>query len=164
MDRKKSIQQAIEKYISKNTPKVGPKRKNDKPEKEVERLVLEWMRGIGWSIEVIESKSTYSKAAGRWIGQSVKQGFSDIVGTTSSGVAVYVELKAPGKRHTLRANQRTFLLEKIDSRAFVCVTDSVKFISDVYATWAGLDIESRVRFLREMMPVERKRKNDDSFF
>ena len=127
-DFKDRVKSAIEKYMIKNSPSSlidKPKKKKEKPEKEVERKVLEWCRAQGWSINVVESKSVWNEKAGRYISQSVIPGHSDLSGNTDLGQAVFIELKAPGRLGTIRPLQREFLLGKIGTGCFAVCVDSV---------------------------------------
>lgn len=115
-----------------------PTRHNKKPEKEVERDCLAWMRSLGWSVEVYESKATYNPRSGRYISQSMKQGTLDTMGVTNFGIAVAVEYKAPGKLSTLRDAQREFLIKRINQYAFACVVDSVSLLQEHHKQWEFL--------------------------
>jgi hypothetical protein len=133
MDYKERVRAAIEKFTMKQDKKdKGPTRKNSKPEKELEKEVLALLRSWGWSVAVVESKSTYDPRAGRYISQSIKQGFSDLVGNTDQGLSIYIELKAPRRRSTLRLKQREFLVEKINSGCFAVCIDSTRMLEDVW--------------------------------
>jgi hypothetical protein len=134
MDFKERVRKSVEKYLDKQGPSNKPSRKNGKPEKEVEAEVLEWCRGFGWDLNVIESKSVWSEKAGRYIAQSVSPGFSDLAGNTDVGLSVYIELKAPGKLSTIRPDQREFLLRKINSGCFAVCVDSTSRLETI---WAG---------------------------
>jgi hypothetical protein len=69
-------------------------------------------------------------------------GFADCVGVTPYfGVAAYIELKAPGRRSTLKPHQRDFLLGKISMGAFAVCIDSVELLSETYNEWLALRTE-----------------------
>lgn len=132
--RKKSIMDAMTKYYERNNPNKE-KRHNTKPEKEVEKEVVLWMKMMGWKYTVIESKAVYSQAMGRYMHSQAKKGHADITGITDCAVGFAVELKAPGKRSTLREDQRIFLVDYISRGGFACVTDSVSHLENLYKKW-----------------------------
>lgn len=109
-----------------------PVRHHGSPERDVQDEVIKWLRSNGFSINVVESKATFDLKSNRYIGQSVKQGFVDLVGNYKTGLSVFIELKAPGRRYTLRDNQRKFLLEKINSGCFAVCVDSVMLLKNQF--------------------------------
>ena len=166
--RKLRIQKAIEDYTNKNRPKVGPVRHNGAPEKELEVEVLKWLRANGFHVSVVESKATYNPKAGKYISQSVKDGFVDLVGNHNSGIAVFIELKAPGCRSKLRENQRDFLLQKIETGCFAICTDSVELLSSQFEHFQLLRSRQQFShakdFLRTALPVKREKVDDEPLF
>jgi len=161
-DFKGRVKNAINKYIEKQTPTNKVKRKNEKPEKQVEREVLKWCRDNGWDINVVESKSTWSESAGRYIAQSVSSGFSDLAGNTDLGLSVFIELKAPGKLSTLRPQQREFLLRKIGTGCFAVCVDSV---SRLELAWSGFcKAYDKKEYLVSVLPKVRELEGRDLNF
>jgi len=146
-DYKDRIKVAIGKYLDKNTPKE--KRHNAKPEKEVEEEVLEWCRSCGWDVNVIEAKSTWNERAGRYISQSVTPGYPDISGNTDVGLSIYIELKAPGKRSTLRPEQYSFLLRKINTGCFAVCVDSASYLETIWKAYNNC--YNRREFLKSIL-------------
>ncbi len=110
----------------------APRRKNEKPEFEVKKAVMGWLRANGFSCHVIESKAVFSVAAGRYMGGQTDAGVSDIFGVAPGGLAVFIELKAPGKRATLRPGQRAFLTDKIRFGSFAVCVDSVDCLREIW--------------------------------
>jgi len=155
---RQSTLDALNKFSEKAARELAPKKKRmpyAKPEKEVEKACLKWMRDRGFSVDVFEAKATYNPRAGAWLQQSMKAGVVDIMGSTNLGIMLAVELKAPAKLKTLRENQRLFLIEKIAANAFACVTDSVARLADIYNTWLGyryVDQEKARAYLMSMLP------------
>ena len=161
MDLKSRVQKSVEKFLEKQDKPLSPRRKNGKPEKEIEKEVLAWCRNRGWDVNVIEAKSTYSESAGRYIAQSVAPGFSDIAGNTQVGLAVYIELKAPGKLSTIRQQQREFLLRKIGQGCFAVCVDSV---SRIETLWNGFcKAYNKKEYLVEVLPKYRTTDKDLDF-
>ena len=139
-----SVKKALEKYSRKA---MGVKReKKDKPkkvsgrapEKQVEQEILQWCKKRGFDVSVVESKAVYSRSAGRYLRGQTEAGFSDLVGVDANGRAVFIELKAVGKRKTLKPHQYDFLLRKIRLGAFACCTDSVHHINELYSIFNNL--------------------------
>jgi hypothetical protein len=146
---------ALNKFSSKDAKKHGPKKKrtkNKSPEKDVEREVMAWLIAHSFSCNVVESKAVFSTAANRYVRGQAVQGFSDIVGCDNAGRAVFIELKAAGRRNTLRPAQFVFLEEKIKHGAFAVCTDSVDFLSMAYDHWIKVSDENKKTFLLSLLP------------
>jgi hypothetical protein len=158
-DRKSGAANALNKFLEKDwreQQKLSgtlPKRKHKKPEKEVEKACVDWMRKQGWVVEIYESKATLSN--GVWRQQSMKAGTADCMGVMPDGTAVIVEFKAPGKLKTFWAErnqrQQEFLIERINLFAFACVTDSVKRLIDIYDCWRKLNDTQGRNYLMEKL-------------
>jgi len=157
-DYKKRVEEAMLKFHKKDLKEIeklsGKKKRNKKPEKEVESSCLEWMRAQGWVVQVIESKATLSN--GVWRNQAVKAGNADCQGVMPDGVAIYVEFKAPGKLKTFwnerNQRQQDFITERINMFAFSCVVDSVELLSDIYRAWKALPQEKKRAYLLSRLP------------
>jgi len=166
---KESSKDALIKRLDKNINKKStkPKRKNNKPEKEVEKLVMEWLYANNFSCHVVESKAVYSASAGRYLRGQTVAGFSDVVGCDPNGIAVWIELKAPGRLSTVSDIQLGFLSTKIKMNCFACVVDSPELLQHLYSEFRSF----RVRNLKEKaqerlidsLPKKRKKraKQDD---
>ena len=136
---KRRVQNSILKAADKTLKLLkGPSRRNAHPEKDVEKACVQLMRSWNWVVQIIESKACYNPSVGRWIGQSAKQGTSDCLGVTSTGVAVAIEFKADGKLSTLRENQREFLIERINQYSFAVVVDSPGLLEEYRNRWEFL--------------------------
>lgn len=165
-----SAKKALESYYARQLAQLervqSPRLKNAKPEEEVKRVVMAWLKEHGFSCHVVEAKAVYSKRAGRYVSSQTTPGFSDIVGACPNGLAAFIELKAPGKRSTLREGQRAFLVEKIDKGAFAVCVDSVECLATVWEAF-----EHRVRMepqlaralLLRHLPQERSAAEDEIF-
>ena len=169
-ERKARGRAAIERYYKRQESKAQRKSvHNDKPEKEVEKACLKWMREQGWTVAIYESKSTYDPNRGRYISQSMKAGNADCMGHLPGGIGVIVEFKAPTKLSTFAAEknhrQQEFVKQKIDAGCFACVTDSVERLRDIFALWSykrsQRGIEDSQRYLHEMLPKRKRTKKDD---
>lgn len=160
-----AIAQNYERQLKKER---GPQRKNDKPEKEVERQCMDQMRDWGWSMQVFEAKATYDPKAQRYISQSMKQGTLDSGGSTNEGVAAWVEFKAPGKLATLRPNQRLFLIQKIGVNNFACVVDSKERLIEIHSKWDFLrehgNYDAARDYLMSMIPKEKAQRDTGPLF
>ena len=161
-----SVRNALFKYSQKQMAfgKNTRSKKNQKPEREVEKAVMKWLGKNGFSVSVVESKSTYSTAAGRYTSGNACPGFSDIVGCDTDGYAVFIELKAVGKRSTMSEVQRVFLSEKIKHNAFAMVCDSVCNLDNCYDKWRCIGVSDRRKFLFNMLPKARKKARGDDLF
>jgi hypothetical protein len=169
-ERKARGKAAIERYYKRQEPKTQRQRvHNKKPEKEVEKACLAWMREKGWTVAIYESKATYSEAAGRYVSQSMKAGNADCMGHLPGGIGVVVEFKAPAKLSTFAAEknyrQQEFIKAKIDAGCFACVTDSVERLAEIFAVWSqkrsSHGIDEAARYLHEQLPKRKRTKRDD---
>ena len=131
------VRGALEKHHAKQI-KTRRTKPNGKPEKAVEKSCLDWLRGNGFSVNVVESKAVFNAQAGRYIRGQADQGFADCVGCFNNGLAVFIEFKAPGRLATLRPAQKAFLREKIDCGAFAVVADSVDRLKEAWATFTDI--------------------------
>ena len=122
-------------------------------EKYVEAQVLAWAFQNGWSLDVLDSKAVKS-ASGRYVRNSgVKVGTPDLVGCTDLGLAVYLELKKPGKASVCRLEQRQFLERKIDHNCFCLVVDNLETLQKVYLHFVSLtDLKERRAYLKALLP------------
>jgi hypothetical protein len=110
-------------------------KKSLSPEKNVEAQIVPWLKMKGFFCHVVESKATYSKNRGCYFRGNAPVGFPDIVGIGPYGEPVFIELKAPGKTKTLRAEQREFLLEVIHRGGFGICVDSCELLAEAYKEW-----------------------------
>lgn len=152
-ERDERIKGAIGKYLKRQDPREH--RRNNSPEADLIKEALMWLRDMGWNLDVVESKATFSQELQKWIQQTVRAGFSDTVGSDPFGHAAYIEWKAPGKRSTLRQNQYEFLKEKIERKCFAIVADSKRYVVDVYRQWKNHrpGTEASINFLLDQLPV-----------
>jgi hypothetical protein len=153
-DLKARVQKAIGGWHDRQKPKQ-PTRKNQKPEKELEKTVMAWLKLHGFHCTVVEAKSTFNPVARRYISQSVKAGTVDVIGNDSEGRAVFIELKAPGRRSTLSEKQRDFLELKISQMCFAVCIDSVEMLAETYSHWLSLPPLERQKFLLAQLPSKK---------
>lgn len=98
---------------------------NVEREKAIVQELLAMCQEIGIDADVIDSKAVFSQNLGRYTqSKAAPVGFPDIVGNSSDGRAVFIEAKAKGKLHTLRPEQKKFLLRKLDAGCFAVCVDS----------------------------------------
>jgi hypothetical protein len=153
MSYKDSIKSAIHRYLEKQDKlSAGPTRKNAKPEKETEKQVLAWCKSQGWSVSIVESKAVFSPRAGRFVHGQAKAGFADIVGLTDQGVFVAIELKAKGRRSTLREAQRRYLVDVIGKHGFAVCVDSQENLSKTYLRW--IEHPDKQLYLLSCLPLK----------
>lgn len=171
---KPAAQRATENYIKRQERVAeGPKRKNDKPEKVVEKDCLAWMRAQGWQVQVYEAKATFDPRRGIYRNQSMKAGNPDCMGVDSLGNAVAVEFKAPKKRSSFnserRAKQKEFILKRIEINTFACVVDSSAMLVQLYMQWLELknnmqNKEAKELLLEALPKVKKNKKFTDLNF
>lgn len=177
-EHKKRVTDALNKYYAKQDKEIrklngldGPRRKNEKPEKEVEKACLQYMREQNWLVEIYEAKSTYDPAKGIYRQQAMKAGTCDCMGTLPDGIGVAIEFKAPGRLSSFNAEkrfkQRKFIVDKINSNSFACVTDSVDRLKIIYEKWRELrenntDFGVARNYLLSMLPQQKEKTGLDS--
>lgn len=161
-DYKAGVIKAMENNHAKQLKKEqGPQRKNEAPEKEVEKQVLEYLRDQGWFLNVVESKATFNPKLQRYISGQAKSGFPDVIGCTPMGKVVALELKAQGRRSTLRDEQREFLLEVISRGGFAAVVDSVDRLKYVIQKYKDNQVPTT---LLDLLPAVRQSAQSDLIF
>jgi len=142
------------------------KKKNESPEKAVEKECLLWMRKQGWDVEIYESKAKWNATAGRYLADHLKVGTSDCQGVTSyMGIACFVEFKAPGKCSTFNRKgnepQQNYLKRKIELGAFGVVVDSADMLERLWKQYlkarVDLGMIQASHFLMEQLPKRRQR-------
>ncbi len=115
---KKRVEAVMLKHHKKLLPNPNRKLHNSDPERQFVILLLNHLKNLfGFIFDVIES-STFNRQLGQHTEKVTRAGFSDLVGNDHEGRAMYIECKAPGKRNTLRPDQRIFLTEKINHGCF----------------------------------------------
>lgn len=137
-----SAKDALDRYYSKLAKQTKRKTKNRKPEKEVERFCLEWMRQNHWDVQIYEAKATYNPRQGRYMQQSMKAGTVDCQGVLPDGTFVAVEFKAPGRLSTFAApkniRQKQYLTQKIEHYAFGACVDSCARLQAIFALYSKI--------------------------
>ena len=160
-EKRTKIINAVNKYAkryAKDTQKMqGNGKKNAKPEKDVEKACLVWMRARDWEVEIYESKATFSN--GHWHNQAMRAGNADCQGIMPDGTSVAVEFKAPGRLSNFlidkRILQRDFILRRIRLNGFACVVDSVERLEIIFKQWLLFREKSKElaqRYLLDMLP------------
>lgn len=115
------------------------------PEKQVEKEIVEWLKQNAFSIDVFDSKATWSPGAKTFRkNRSLVEGCSDLLGVSPEGYFVAIELKAPKKETVCRIEQRKFLERKILSNGFGIVVSSVHVLSESWSAWIALRKENKL--------------------
>lgn len=156
-----SAKEALERYFARVAEKEArsakPKRKNQQPEESLKKEVLVWLRTNGFSVHSVESKAVFSQRLGRHMNSQTVLGFSDIAGVCPNGVGCFIELKAPGRRSTLRPAQRVFLTDKITLGTFALVIDSIEDLESTWKTFLTLmELRQKTDFLLHHLPKEKE--------
>jgi len=147
------------KDLKKNRPRSSTGKRNQQPEKEVVKDIMNWLGKNRFYCNVIEAKAVYSVSAGRYLSGQVSAGYSDISGNDCEGLACYIEAKAPGKRATLRSDQREFLESKVQSNCFAVCVDGVHGLADSYGKFKNLtNLKDRRKFLTNLLPKPRSKR------
>ena len=135
-------------------------KKNDKPEKVLEKSVLSWALLNGLNLHVIESKAVYSASAGRYLRGQAEAGLPDLIGNIQ-GLSAWIELKAKGRRGTLKEHQRLFLIRKIEQGCFACCIDSVDQLAELFESYFNTHVSDRVQLLLDHLPKKRRLDSND---
>jgi hypothetical protein len=167
-EHKQRVKLALENFMRKNDPaQKTPRPKNKKPESE---LTVEFLKHFkqhpNFSIHRYESKAVWSPDDGRYISTQVVPGHPDLAGCDSTGRAIYLELKAPGRRATVRDNQHQFLRHKIKLNCFCLVADSIEFFSTAYLQWSNLlktggEVDAQ-EFLLKLLPTPKLKSDPEN--
>lgn len=165
-----SAKRALEKYSQRQLDLQErlsrPRRKNKKPELAVQKEIMAWLKANGFLVNVIEAKAVFCPQAGKFLKGQTDAGVSDIVGCSSDGIATAIEVKAPGRRATLKPHQREFLEKRIMAGAFAACVDSVDCLKQVWAEFSQLQkaepLLARKALLRHL-PAQQD-FGDESFF
>lgn len=144
----------IERHSAKEHAKAvkenKPKRKNNKPEEDVKSDHVRWYKDNGFFVNVYESKA--KNIRGRWQSSGLDYGTPDMLGVCNNGYFHSVELKAPGRRSTVRENQHKFLTKAINCGGFAIVSDSLDYTKRVYSAWLLLSAKDRIKLLKSELP------------
>ncbi len=157
-----SAKDALLKFYKRDADKLSGKsqrkrRKNASPEKDLEKEILRWSTSKGIDLHVIEAKAVYSVSAGRYLRGQAEAGLPDLVGNCE-GLSVWIELKAPGRRSTLKVHQRDFLVRKISQGCFAVCVDSVESLAKVLASFLSTPASDRVQLLLDHLPKQRPQR------
>lgn len=161
MSYKDGVRKAMEAYLEKQNAPAKPRRSNEKPEAEFMLLLKKHLDSLGWSVDIVESKGVYNEEAGRYMHGKTRPGYPDISGNLPNGIACYVEVKAPGRRSTVRPDQHQFLIEKIDTNCFAIVCDSIEYLERVYGEWIKSDAKKAL-LLKELPQLAKHWTDQDN--
>jgi len=129
-----------------------------KPENQVYQAVVIWSRINNFWLHRIESKATYSSRLKMYTYNTpAPKGFPDVCGLGPNGEPVFIELKAKGKRSTLRIEQYQFLKTAIERQAFAVCIDDIDDLATQYQTYTSLLKDSgykeAAKYLLSRLPV-----------
>jgi hypothetical protein len=130
MSAKSALYKYLDKHARENQDKK-PRRKNKTPEADLQKEIIINARKDGFEFYITDSSAKWNEEAQAYISDKFAEGMSDLTGDRD-GIACYVEVKAPGKRSTLKEHQREFLIEKINRGCFAMCADSYE---DIVITW-----------------------------
>lgn len=152
-----SAEDALKKYYARQMGSEKRRRKgrkNGKPEKELERSVLQWASSQGIFLHVVEAKAVFSEKAQRYLRGQAEAGLPDLIGNHGS-LSVWIELKAKGRRSTLKEHQREFLVAKIEQGCFACCVDSVEMLESLLVSFLSTGTSDRQLLLLNALPAKR---------
>ena len=137
-EKSKAVEGILDSFFSSNNPDFSQKfkKKNKSPERLVQDAIIKHLKNLGFFVFEIESKAikTPKKGGGFFFRSAgAKKGTPDILGVSPSGQFVAIEVKAKGKRSTLRDEQRVFLNRVIDNNGFAMVCDSIEYFTEVFS-------------------------------
>lgn len=122
------------------------------PEKRVEGEIKSWLFLNGFHVDVYDSKGSFSQAAGRFVrNRSMKTGTPDLLGLSSQGYFVALELKANGKEKVCRIEQRHFLENIIQKNGFGLVVSSVSYLSEIWSQWISFRESGKLENARNLL-------------
>lgn len=152
------IKKAVHKFIQRETDRYN-KKKNKKPEEAVVKEMLDYYEQNGFYVRRFEAKAKkIATQSGKaiWTSTGLDYGTPDLLGCCPSGFIHANEVKARGRRSTLREDQREFLENIIHRGGFGICADSVDYLDDTYHRWIILnDVEQRINFLLSELPKKR---------
>jgi hypothetical protein len=163
---KSGVKSAIENYYKRelSAQNTAP-RKNNKPEEPVVIDCLKWLKQNGFHVQRVESKAVKNHLTGNWSNPQIQPGTPDIIGNSPEGIGVFVEVKAPGKRSSVRVSQYKYLSEKLKINCFVAVVDSAKYLETMYKHWCHLRLgclDSAKQYLERALPIPPELREDTS--
>lgn len=175
-DLKKIQNSSLGKYLKKQGKKTkSTGRKSAKPEQKAVHEICLWLKTHGFSYDIVEA-SKFDRHLGRMVVDTkITPGHSDIVATDKYGFSCHIEVKAKGKRSTLKEHQKEFLKHKILNNGFAVCADSSEYLDRAYREWLriksthiakglhGLQSGECQRFLLAQLPEKRQSKSKQGF-
>jgi len=151
MDYKKRVQAAMDKF-SKKQLKTKRKKKNENREGPVVLEIKNTLAKVGFDLNGVEAKAVWNPREGRYMSTQAAPGFPDLCGSGPDGESVWIEVKAKGKRHTIRHAQFEFLLNKIKRNCFAICSDNAEYAIAAFNKWKALNNLDRQNFLISELP------------
>ena len=144
-----------------------PARRNEQPEKLVEKECVQWLEKNNFDGQVYESKAVLK--GGEWRKSGMSYGHSDWMGASPYGELCAIEFKALGKRSTFwksgNERQQDFILNKIESNCFAVVVDNSVDLDRWFHTWRARKQHDPIgskQYLLDLLPKKPKRVTDNS--
>lgn len=131
-----SVKTALYNYLDRQANKEpnDPRRRNKTPEADLQAKIIKNGKKDDFKLYITDSSARWSGEAEAYVSEKYESGMSDLTGDRD-GLACYVEVKAPGKRYTLKMHQREFLLKKIDRGCFAVCVDSYELLVETWVKW-----------------------------
>ena len=132
--------------------------RNSGPEKKItEEAILDLGLSLGFDFTVIDTAAVWNPIAQKFQRRQASESLPDLIGNHGR-VSVWVELKAPGRRSAVNQSkdQRKFLIRKIKSGCFACVTDGPVHFRALWIRWQRCQNEAeRYQLLMNDLPAIR---------
>jgi len=127
-----------------------------KPEKQVEKEILNLAPLYGFDLTVVDSAHVYSNTTRMFSRRMTNEVCSDIMGNNGP-YACFIELKAPGKLKQFNTEknikQKLFILRKIEKGAFACVVDSMQRLAHIWSEWRKAQTDDeKIKVLMSYLP------------
>lgn len=103
---------------------------------------------IGLNLESVDSIGVYNLKAGMYLYGNAPKGMADLVGLDLDGRYCAVEVKSAVNGFIVSESQKSWLEDKINKGAFVCVADSYEMVLGIRKQWeAESSLEKRKSIL-----------------
>jgi hypothetical protein len=150
MNYKDSVRNAINNHYKRNEIKPA-RRKNKTPEKDVVREVMEWAGRHEVDLTIVDSRAVFNPITGLYTSRCTSEVFPDLCGNYHS-LAVFIEVKARGRRSTASDQQKQFLARKILQGCYAVVADCPEYIEETIAQFMAMSPFDRKDFLLAELP------------
>jgi len=136
--------------------------KRKKPEKKIQDQIEQYARLKGLVVFTVDSKGVFVPGAKRFVASKTTKGVSDLIMCNNWGQFIAVEVKAKGRRSTVKPEQFDFLESIIERDGIAIVSDSLDSFVDTYNLSMSFKLSNNhdglKAFLRKCLPARPKSK------